>query len=147
MRKSRGPATKRTVTPLGTGTRITVDGPKRALKPSTAVFGAGVESELEALFLNRLEHAGLPPGIGQYRFVPGRQYRWDRCWPEQMVAVEVQGGTWSQNGHARPSMIQRDCLKLSIGAALGWRVLPITRDMIENGTAVRLIAQALGAVL
>jgi hypothetical protein len=32
-----------------------------------------------------------------------------------------------------------------MAAALGWRCLPITRTMIEDGTAIELIAQALSA--
>lgn len=91
----------------------------------------------------RLQAFGLSVGEGQYRFVPGRQYRWDRCWPDRMVAVEVQGGIWANGAHSRGSGVQRDCLKFSIGAALGWRVLPITDAMLDDGTAIRLIAQAL----
>lgn len=105
----------------------------------------GVESQLELLLLHRLERAGLPVGVGQYRFVPGRQFRWDRCWPAEMVAVECQGGTWVPGGaHSRGSGIARDCLKFSLGAALGWRVLPLTKQMIESGEGIALIAQALG---
>lgn len=104
---------------------------------------AGVDSELEMALYTRLERAGLPLGVGQHRFIEGRQHRFDRAYPEQKVAVEVQGGSWSQNGHARPSMVQRDCLKLSMAAALGWRCLPVTEAMIEDGTAVDLIRQAL----
>jgi hypothetical protein len=91
----------------------------------------------------RLEHAGLPVGVGQHRFVPGRQFRWDRCWIAEKVACEVQGGVWTNGAHSRGSGVQRDCLKLSIGAALGWRVLPVTAEMIESGEAVELIRQAL----
>ena len=111
---------------------------------------AGVGSQLELLLLNRLERAGLPVGEAQYRFVPGRLYRWDRAWTEidgraVKVAVEVQGGTWVPGGaHSRGSGIERDCLKFSIGAALGWRVLPISRKMLESGEGIALIAQALG---
>lgn len=131
--------------PRGQGSRDGVqDADSCALKGRTGIFGPGMDSELEAILANRLAIAGLPLGVPQYRFVPGRQFRWDRAYPERMVAIEVQGGTWSQNGHARPSMIQRDCLKLSMGAALGWRVLPLTREMIESGQAVDLIRQALG---
>lgn len=116
----------------------------RGVGPGADRVLQGTESELEAILANRLAIDGLPLGVPQHRFVPSRQFRFDRAWPAQMVAAEVQGGTWSQNGHARPSMIQRDCLKLSIAAALGWRVLPLTREMIEDGTAVALIRQALG---
>jgi len=61
-----------------------------------------------------------------------------------MVAVEVQGGVWTQGAHSRGSGVQRDCLKLSMAAAVGWRVLPVTREMIEDGTAIEMIALALG---
>lgn len=110
---------------------------------------AGADSELELILLNRLERAGLPLGEPQFHFVPGRQHRFDRAWPEidgrsVKVAVEVMGGTWSQNGHARPSKVNADMAKLSMAAALGWRVLPLTKEMIESGRAVELIAQALG---
>lgn len=104
----------------------------------------GLDSELELILLNRLEHAGLPIGEPQFRFVPGRQHRFDRAWPQHKVAVEVQGGVWSDDGHGRKSMVARDCLKLSLAAAFGWRCLPLTREMIEDGTAVNLIARALG---
>jgi hypothetical protein len=103
----------------------------------------GVDSELEMKLFTRLRHAGLPLGIGQHRFVPGRQYRFDRCWTEQMVAAEVQGGIWTGGRHARGSGIAAECVKLSIAAALGWRVLPLTDEMIESGQAVELIRQAL----
>ena len=105
----------------------------------------GVESELEMMLLARLERAGLPLGVGQHPVVTGRQFRFDRAWPEHMVAVEVQGGVWTNGAHSRGSGVQRDCLKLSMAAAVGWRVLPVTGEMIESGEAVRLIALALGA--
>ena len=110
-----------------------------------AHWPSGVDSELEHALLTRLERAGLPLGEGQYRFVPGRLYRFDRAWPDHgMVAVEIQGGLWVNGAHSRGSGVERDCVKLSIAAALGWRVLPVSRAMIEDGSAVRLVAQALG---
>jgi len=105
---------------------------------------AGVDSELEMMLYVRLERAGLPLGVGQHRFVPGRQYRFDRGWPNQRVACEIQGGVWVNGAHSRGSGIERDCVKLSIAAALGWRVLPLSKAMIEDGTAIVLLRQALG---
>ena len=120
------------------------DAPTGPRRQRAAHWPPGVDSELELLLLNRLERAGLPLGEGQYRFVPGRQYRWDRCWVAEMVAAECQGGVWVQGAHSRGSGVQRDCLKLSLGAALGWRVLPLTREMIESGQAIELLSKALG---
>lgn len=127
-------------------------GPQRPKAASTATkrqrpahWPPGVDSELEMMLVTRLERAGLPLGEGQYRFVPGRLYRFDRAYPSQMVAVEIQGGVWVNGAHSRGSGVERDCVKLSIAAALGWRVLPISKAMIESGQAVELIRQALGS--
>jgi hypothetical protein len=103
----------------------------------------GVDSEPEMALYTRLEAAGLPVGVGQHRFVPGRQFRFDRAWPDRMVAAEVQGGIWSGGRHTRGAGVAAECVKFSMAAALGWRVLPLTVEMIEDGTAVALIAQAL----
>lgn len=107
----------------------------------------GVDSALEMALLTRLERSGLPLGEGQYRFVPGRLYRFDRAWPGHgMVAVEIQGGLWVNGAHSRGSGVERDCVKLSIAAALGWRVLPVSKAMIESGQAISLLRQALFGV-
>jgi hypothetical protein len=95
------------------------------------------------ILANRVEHAGLPSGEHQHRFAPPRRYRFDLAWPDQMVAVEVQGGIWSGGRHARGSGIAAECQKFSLAAAMGWRVLPVTREMIEDGIAVELIRRAL----
>lgn len=122
------------------------DGPRAPKRQRPAHWPGGVDSELEMALVTRLDRAGLPLGEGQYRFVPGRLYRFDRAWPDHgMVAVEIQGGLWVNGAHSRGSGVERDCVKLSIAAALGWRVLPISRAMIESGQATELIAQALEA--
>lgn len=116
------------------------------MKRRPAYWPPGVESELEMMLLTRLERAGLPTGVGQHRIVPGRQFTWDRCWISERVCVEIQGGVWmAKGGHTTGRGIERDCLKASMAAALGWRCLPVTRSMIEDGSAIELIAQALSA--
>ena len=113
------------------------------MKRRPAYWPPGVDSELEMMLLVRLERAGLPTGVGQHRIVPGRMFTWDRCWIAERVCVEVMGGVWIKSGHTTGSGIERDCLKASMAAALGWRCLPVTRSMIEDGTAIELISQAL----
>jgi hypothetical protein len=118
----------------------------QTLRQRPAHWPAGVDSALEMALLTRLERHGLPLGDGQYRFVPGRLYRFDRAWPAHLVAVEIQGGLWVNGAHSRGSGVERDCVKLSIAAAMGWRVLPVSKAMIESGQAVELVAQALGVL-
>jgi hypothetical protein len=126
---------------------LSVERQKASTEPSAKKrapwWPIGVDSEPEMKLYTRLQHTGLPLGVGQHRFVPGRMYRFDRAWVDQRVAVEVQGGIWTGGRHARGSGIAAECVKLSIAAALGWRVLPVTVEMIESGQAVELIRQAL----
>jgi very-short-patch-repair endonuclease len=142
-RTPRGPATARSVRLLGSGTSVQT-GEISRLEGRTAIFGAGVASELEALLLNRLERAGLPVPVGQFRFCPTRRWRADFAYPASMLLIEADGGTWSGGRHVRGSGFEADCEKTSAAAALGYRVIRVTRKMIQSGLAVELIAQALG---
>lgn len=121
--------------------------PRTPVRLPAILAAAGVESQLELLLLNRLEHAGLPVGEAQARIIPGRRYEFDRVWREQRVCVEVQGGVHSRMGHSTGVGIERDTEKASLAAAHGWRLLPVTEKQIKSGRAVTWIAQALGVTL
>jgi len=90
--------------------------------------------------------AGLPEPVREHRFHPTRRWRFDLAWPDEgrMIAVEVQGGVWSQGQHLRGKGYQRDCEKLNTATLLGWRVFWVTGDMIRDGTALQLVQAALG---
>lgn len=118
--------------------------PQKPARLAEILKAHGVESQLELLLLNRLEQAGLPVGAAQQRIIPGRKFTFDRVWIVQRVAVEVQGATFVKGGHSTGTGIARDCEKLSLAAAHGWRVLPVTKHQIESGQAVEWIAAALG---
>jgi hypothetical protein len=94
---------------------------------------------------NRLHRLGVPLGEAQWPVIPGRKFRFDRAWPAHRVACEVNGGIYSGGRHVRGKGHAADCEKLSIAAAEGWRVLVVTREMIESGQAVALIRRALEA--
>ena len=104
----------------------------------------GVESQLELLLLNRLERAGLPIGEAQVQGIPGRKFTFDRAWRTQMIAVDVNGGTFARMGHSTGVGIERDAEKACLAALAGWRYFPVTRKQIESGQAVAWLAAALG---
>jgi very-short-patch-repair endonuclease len=118
--------------------------PQKPARLAEILKAHGVESQLELLLLNRLEQAGLPLGEAGQQIIPGRKFEFDRVWREQRVAVEVQGGVHARMGHSTGVGIERDCEKLSLAAAHGWRVIPVTEKQIKSGQAVQWIAQALG---
>ena len=99
-------------------------------------------SHLEALLLLHLRAEGLPEPEREYRFAPPRRWRFDFAWPERRLAVEVEGGQWVRGRHQTPKGFERDCEKLNAAALLGWTVLRVTGDMVEDGRARDLLVRA-----
>lgn len=71
----------------------------------------------------------------EYRFHPERRFRFDYALPDYKIAIEIQGGTWTRGKHVRGKGYERDCEKLNLAQAMGWRVLWYTPQMIENDLA------------
>ena len=100
-------------------------------------------SDAQALLVWQCERLGLHP-VKEYRFHPTRLWRFDLAFPEQRVAVEIDGGVWSGGRHVRGGGYIADCEKLAEAAILGWRVLRVTPDMIVSGEALDLVRETLG---
>jgi very-short-patch-repair endonuclease len=103
-----------------------------------------MKSNLEEALALHIRAAGLPPPVREHRFHPVRRWRLDFCWPEERLAVEVEGGIWTQGRHTRPSGYVADCEKYNHLTLMGWRLLRVTGDMIRKGEALQLIERALG---
>ena len=99
-------------------------------------------SELEDAMLWRMVVDGLPSPVKEYRFHPTRKWLFDFAYPDQKIAIEVEGGTWVQGRHSRGSGFQADCEKYNTATLLGWKVLHFTRAMVE-GNATETIKQLL----
>lgn len=98
-------------------------------------------SHLEQTLITQLMQAGLtepdrehPTGYGKTRF--------DFAWPELMLAVEVEGGTWVQGRHSRGAGYARDAKKYNTATLAGWRVIRVTGDMVKSADAINTIKQA-----
>jgi very-short-patch-repair endonuclease len=102
-------------------------------------------SELEATLALHIRAAGLPEPEREARLIPGRRFRFDFAWPgaRPPLAVEVQGGGWQHGKHHRPAGYRADCVKANLLTLAGWRVLRFDSTMVEDGTAVRQIEEAL----
>ncbi len=86
---------------------------------------------------------GLDRPQREHRFHPTRLWRFDLAWPERRFAVEVDGGTWANMRHTRGSGWIKDQEKLNEAAILGWRVLHVTPEQVENGEAIALVERGL----
>lgn len=70
--------------------------------------------------------AGLPEPAAETRFHPLRRWRFDYAWPAHMLALEVEGGIWTQGRHTRGAGALADLEKYSEAAIAGWRILYCT---------------------
>ena len=102
---------------------------------------------LELALYQQLRALGLTVGLQrQWKFHPKRAWRMDFAYPspDYLLAIEVDGGTWTNGAHARGDGIERDCEKLASAVILGWRVLRATTNQVKDGTAAFWVEQALG---
>lgn len=87
--------------------------------------------------------AGLPAPVAEHGFHPTRKWRFDYAWPEQLVAVEVQGGLFTRGRHTRGPALRKEYEKLREAAACGWLVLPVPPDEVTSKDFLRQLRQAL----
>jgi len=93
------------------------------------------KDELELAFLGYCDMFKLPPPEREYYFHKPRMWRFDFAWPERMVAVEIEGGTWVNGGHTRGAAYTKNCEKYNQAALDGWTLLRFTTDMMRNNPA------------
>lgn len=71
-----------------------------------------------------------------------KDWRFDLAYPDRMLAIEVEGGTWVGGRHVRGEGYREDCIKYNQAELLGWRLLRFTTDMIRDGIAIETIKTA-----
>ena len=101
------------------------------------------QSRGEMILTSDLKRAGIPTPESEYRFHPTRRWRFDFAWPDQKLAVEVEGGVFSNGRHSRGKGFTEDCVKYNQAVLLGWRVLRFTTAQITQNEAVEIIKSAL----
>jgi very-short-patch-repair endonuclease len=101
------------------------------------------ESPLESTLLFQLRAEGLPTPETQVRFDDTRRWRFDFAWPSARLAVEVNGGEWSQGRHNRAAGMRGDYEKINTATIQGWRVLQFAGSQVTDGSAVLVIRAAL----
>jgi hypothetical protein len=100
------------------------------------------------LFSRLCVAAGLPLPIAEFRFAPPRRWRFDYAFLGEKLAVEVQGGIFTQGRHTRGPALLKEFEKLNAAAALGWRVLFVTPQQMDDGEAVPIATRAIkGGIL
>lgn len=91
------------------------------------------------IFLATIKAEGLPEPTAEYRFDAVRRWRFDYAWPENMVALEVEGGIYSHGRHVRGKGYLNDMHKYNAATIAGWRVLRVTpQELLLRSTSNQL---------
>lgn len=93
-------------------------------------------SEGEELFALQLRAAHITGWEREYRFDKIRRWRFDFAWPDLLLAVEIEGGVYTNGRHTRGSGFVADCDKYEAALLAGWTVYRCTTAMIKNGRAL-----------
>lgn len=117
--------------------------------------GRGPESDLEEALLNYIRAEALPIPVFGHRFDLQRRWRFDMCYIEEKIAIEVDGGIYgvgeacrecgrrSNGGHNSIEGFTSDREKINTAQVMGWIVLGVTPQQINSGQATEFIRQAL----
>lgn len=82
----------------------------------------------------------------EYKFHPERKWRFDFAFPEEKIAIEVEGGLFSQGRHTRGRGYIGDMQKYNAAVCLGWRVLRYGTGQINGNVLTDLLQiRSLGA--
>lgn len=81
--------------------------------------------------------------IKEYRFYKARKWRFDYAMPLYKIAVEVEGGVWTQGRHVRPQGFLGDMQKYNTAALMGWRVFRTTPDKLVSNDTIMLLKNAI----
>jgi len=108
--------------------------------PRPAPAPPGNDKARQALFLAACKAHGLPLPEVEYPFARhchepayrGRLWRFDYCWPQADVFLEVQGGLWTGGRHVRGQALLREYEKLNAATALGWSPVFCTPEQLDS---------------
>jgi hypothetical protein len=101
------------------------------------------------------EYVGTGPGVRKRLRDAGLQdWRFDFAWKPMGhlgyfgrggVAVECDGGIWTQGRHTRGSGYEGDVRKCNAGTRLGWKIYHVTASMLRDDPAgvVAMVREAL----
>lgn len=79
--------------------------------------------------------------VKEYRFYKARKWRFDYALPLYKIAIEVEGGVWTQGRHTRPQGFLSDMQKYNTAALLGWRVFRTTPDKLVSNDTILLLKE------
>lgn len=107
---------------------------KKALKEANKALVA-------MMFFKELAWHKIPLPVTEHKFHPTRKWRFDYCWVDKKIALEVEGGVFTQGRHTRGSGFMGDMEKYNNAVLLGYRVIRTTPSLLLSKENIELIKQ------
>src|SRR5512135_1329961 len=92
---------------------------KAGSKPADRRVTASAVAAGYAPLIGLCRGMGLPEPIPEYEYHPTRKWRLDYAWPLSKLALEIEGGIWTEGRHTRGQGAMNDLEKYSEAAILG----------------------------
>ena len=100
------------------------------------------KSDLELALIKQLRlETDLPAFTDDYNFSDVKGWRFDLCYPDYKVAVELEG----EGRHKRWQGFLNDMDKYNHASIEGWFLIRVGREHVDNGLAVEYIRAMLKA--
>ncbi|MEJ8803153.1 hypothetical protein [Pontibacter sp. H249] len=93
--------------------------------------------------IKKLQQATGQQVIAEHAFHPERKWRIDFFLPESNIAIEVEGGVWTQGRHTRGKGYVNDLEKYNAAQAMGIMVLRFTPEQLLKPKALKTINQTI----
>ncbi len=77
--------------------------------------------------------------VPEYKFLPNRKFRFDFVNIESMLAIEINGGVWSNGRHNRGTGFVSDMEKINLAQLYGYRVLQFTPQQLNSASTFDII--------
>ena len=85
--------------------------------------------------------------VKEYRFYKNRQWRFDYALPKYKIAIEVEGGVWTQGRHVRPVGFRGDMNKYNMATLMGWRLFRTTPKKLLTNDTLKLLKNAINSAV
>lgn len=93
------------------------------------------KEETQAEFFFLLDTLKITRPVPEYIFHNIRKWRIDFAWPEEKIALEIEGGIFVGGRHSRGAGMQADFTKYNEAALLGWRIFKcVPKDLCKTAT-------------
>lgn len=106
----------------------------------TLAWQMGAESRAR-IFLKFCAKEGIPEPEREYHFCE-RRWRFDFAWPDHWLALESNGGRWQGGKQRRHGPVDDE--KRNEAQLLGWTVLTVSSDELNDLSTIALVKRGLG---